>query len=88
MSCNIKFITKSKKDKTILEIANKNKVQIKAPCKKGKCGKCIVKVKGSLNPITKEEKKVLSESKIQDGFRLACIAKVLGDVEVELNEQK
>jgi ferredoxin len=84
MSNKVKFVTKSKKNNTILEVAKKNNIKIKAPCKKGKCGKCLVRAKGELNELTSSEKKSLSNKKIDEGYRLACVAEVKGDVEIEL----
>jgi ferredoxin len=81
----VTFITKARRGKTILEIADKYDIKIKAPCKKGKCGKCLVKVKGDLKEITKEEKKLLSEKKLLEGYRLACVAEINGDIEIELD---
>lgn len=74
-----------KKGKTILEIANKNKIKIKAPCEKGKCGKCIVKLKGKNIPKpTKEEEKTLKKEQLDAGYRLACVCKIENDLEVEI----
>ncbi|WP_432401451.1 2Fe-2S iron-sulfur cluster-binding protein [Wukongibacter sp. M2B1] len=88
MSNSIKFIKKVeiKKDKTVLDVAKEAKLKVKAPCNgKGKCGKCIVRIlEGKVSEPTKEEKKLLSEKKINKGYRLACEAIVEGDVVIEL----
>ena len=74
---------KAKDDKTILDIAYDNNIKIKSPCNgKGKCGKCLVKAKGNVSHITKAEKKLVSEKKLEKGYRLACETKVTGDCEV------
>lgn len=53
-----------------------------APCGgNGKCGKCRVLCEGEVLPPDDEEKNVLGEL-INDGYRLACKAKICGDVTV------
>lgn len=85
----VKFstVTEIKKDKTILDVAEDIGVKIKSSCDgKGKCGKCYVKATGNLSELTKTEKKMLSEKKIQAGYRLACEATIMGDVEIFFDE--
>jgi len=78
-----------KKAKTILEVAQDEQIKIKAPCKKGKCGKCKVRIlSGDVSPITKEEKKELSKKEIADGIRLACMVEIVDDVTLEVVEKK
>ncbi|WP_432665554.1 2Fe-2S iron-sulfur cluster-binding protein [Wukongibacter baidiensis] len=92
MSHCVKFIkdVEIKKDKTVLDVAKEAKLKVKAPCKgKGKCGKCIVRVlEGKVSEPTKAEKKLLSEKKINKGYRLACEATVEGSVTIELENKK
>ncbi len=53
------------------------------PCAgRGKCGKCKVEVHGGLSPLTDTERGKLSEEEIKGSKRLACQARILGDVEV------
>ena len=82
----VKFIQEATAGNTVLEAADKLGVKIKSPCNgKGKCGKCLVKLKkGELSEINKKEKKELSKKKIDNGYRLACQAEVIGDVEIEI----
>ncbi len=81
--------TEGEKGKTILEVAKENQIKIKAPCEKGKCGKCKVRVlAGELKALTKEEKKELSKKEIADGIRLACMAEVIDEVTVEIVKKK
>jgi ferredoxin len=84
----IKFVkeTKIKKEKTILEVAEDIDIKIKASCGgKGKCGKCIVKViKGEVSEPTKNEKKLLKEKELEQGYRLACEAVVIGDIVIAM----
>lgn len=56
-------------------------LKIETPCNSvGKCGKCKVKAFGDLYPKTQDELKYTDEEYI----RLACIARVKGDVNVEI----
>ncbi|MDF2547749.1 MAG: (Fe-S)-binding protein [Anaerosolibacter sp.] len=55
---------------------------VEAPCNCiGICGKCRVRAWGALSPPSPAEQKLLMG---QDGIRLACLALVRGDVEIEL----
>lgn len=49
----------------------------------GKCGKCKVFAKGELSPVTEEEQRLLSLEEIEQGVRLACVTRVLGDCAVK-----
>lgn len=54
------------------------------PCGgKGVCGKCKVRVRGDLSPLTPQEQRLLTTLEIADGIRLACCAAILGDCRVE-----
>ena len=66
-----------------LEVAQKSNVPIDAPCSgNAACGKCRVRlVSGELDSkITRH----ISEEEYQNGWRLACVSTVKGDVEVEV----
>lgn len=53
------------------------------PCGgKGRCRKCRVLAQGALSAPTREEQQALSPRELEQGFRLACCAQVLGDVQV------
>lgn len=61
-------------------------LNIETPCNGiGLCGKCKVIAKGELSLPSEEEKKFIDCSKNE---RLACLTRVLGDVEVKLIETK
>ena len=65
----------------LLEVARKVNVAIDAPCSgNASCGKCKVKfLTGELDSkITRH----ISEEEYKDGWRLSCISKITGDVEV------
>lgn len=67
---------------TLLQCIRKAGLRIETPCNAiGLCGKCKVIAKGELSLISEEEKKFINEEKNE---RLACIAKVKGNVEIEL----
>lgn len=64
-------------------------LHIDAPCGgKGKCGKCKVVAKGALSSISDAERGFLTEQEIAQGVRMACMAQVLGDVEVFTRSQE
>ncbi len=55
-----------------------------APCGgRGMCGKCRVKAKGKLSPVTSRERELLSPEDLKKGIRLACLTYIEGDCEVE-----
>jgi len=58
---------------------------LEQPCGgRGTCGKCKVLVEGDLAPLDDAEQKLLSSAEKSAGYRLACRARVLGDVMVTL----
>lgn len=86
---------------TVLQAAQKAGIRILACCGgKKSCGKCKIKVaegnfekfrvtslKGHLSAVTEEEKKQLTESELQSGYRLACAAEVTGDAVIEIPDE-
>jgi len=55
------------------------------PCGgKGICGKCKVKVRGNVTPLTVIEKEKLSVREIEENYRLACQTGLKGDTQVEI----
>jgi len=67
----------------LLDVARKANVAIDAPCSgNGVCGKCRVRlVSGSLDaPINRH----ISQAEYDAGWRLACLATVTGDAEIEV----
>ncbi|MCC8123130.1 MAG: ASKHA domain-containing protein [Oscillospiraceae bacterium] len=60
-------------------------VSVSQPCGgKGTCGRCRVLAVGALSPVTAEERKLLTDHELEEGWRLACAARALGDVEIRL----
>src|SRR3989339_32211 len=74
---------KCKSETSILEASRKANIRLSSTCGgRGVCGKCKVKTEGELSPPTSNERNVLSEEELQNGFRLACQALIRGDVKV------
>jgi len=68
---------------TIKEVAAVAGVQLDAPCGGlGTCGRCVVIARGELEPATADESVLLSAEMIAAGVRLACRARIMGDVTV------
>jgi uncharacterized 2Fe-2S/4Fe-4S cluster protein (DUF4445 family) len=71
---------------TVLEAAQESGVQLVAVCGGlGTCGTCRVRaVDGPLSALTAEEDDLLSRAERERGWRLACQAKVVGAVRVDV----
>lgn len=71
---------------TLLRAAHQAGITIKHPCGgKGVCGACTVLVRGEgVSPPTEAEIACLGAERIAEGYRLACLAQVAGDADVEL----
>lgn len=71
---------------SLLDAALKGGVAVESICGgKGVCGKCRIKVilsDGELPPLTPQEGRILSRDEIREGYRLACMVKPRGDMEV------
>ena len=66
---------------SLLEVARKTNVAIDAPCGgNGACGKCKVKLMGG--PLDSKKTSHISDEEYAAGWRLACISKIIDDVEV------
>ena len=56
---------------------------------KGTCGKCVISVldpNPKISEPSEQEKKILNNQKILEGYRLACQTKILGDLRVFLTD--
>lgn len=74
---------------TLLAAAIKAKVSLSHKCGgKGSCTTCKVRVltPRSCTPLNQKEIKMISNSQRNEGFRLACQTKLLGDCVVEVPE--
>lgn len=75
--------------RTIIEASRELSVEIESLCGGVRsCGKCKVKlVKGRLSPFTDEEAEFITESERAEGYRLACAARIKGDVFIYIPEE-
>lgn len=65
----------------LLEVARKTNVAIDAPCSgNASCGKCLVKLTGG--QLDSKVTRHISEAEYADGWRLACVSEISGDVEI------
>lgn len=73
---------------TLLRIARSRGVDISSYCGgQCSCGTCRVQITGpteGLSPWTPNEKMVLGDAQVRAGERLACQARLVGDVEIQL----
>jgi ferredoxin len=69
---------------TILEVARSAGIPVNSVCGGRKtCGRCKVRIiSGRTSALSKDEKRLLSKREIEDGYRLACAARVLGDIKI------
>ncbi len=88
-------------DQNLKRASHELGVEIEGICgEKGTCGKCKVRVEegyfnkygleslaANLSPLNAAEKKALTTGEIEDGYRLACQARVQGDVVVFVPEE-
>ncbi len=76
------------KGTTILEAASLGHIPVEGSCGgRGTCGKCKLIATGELSPLSPAEKELLSAEERERGYRLACQAKICGDVVVELPDR-
>lgn len=87
--------------KNLLEVSRELGVDVESVCGgKKTCGKCKVRVQEGfferhgmesraqhLSPVVEEERKLLTDDEISKGFRLACSARVQGDVLLSVPEE-
>lgn len=70
---------------TVQEAAVLADIFLDADCGgRGRCGKCRVLFTEGASPVTEQEKRLLSPADIEQGSRLACIARVIEDGAVEV----
>ena len=75
--------TFAQEGENLLEVARKTNVAIDAPCGgNASCGKCKVKLVGG--KIHSPKTRHISEQEYAEGWRLACVSKITGDVAVEV----
>ena len=92
--CRVRFepdglVTEVPVGTTILDAATLVGVGIDAPCGGvGRCGACRVNAEGPLSALTAGEADILGGAGVAAGKRLACRARVRGDVTVTLNASR
>ena len=71
---------------TLLQAAQRAGIGLAAVCGGGgTCGRCLVQVMiGALSPVTSGERQHISQSRLDEGYRLACEARVLGDCKIHV----
>ena len=76
-----KVVVSTSLGENLLETARKSNVVIDAPCSgNASCGKCKVKFLGG--KLDSKKTRHISDSEYEEGWRLACVSHVAGDVEV------
>lgn len=69
----------------ILEAAARAGFIVHTPCGgAGKCAKCLVRIRSGNCPPTESETTALGETRIAEGFRLACQARLTGPVTLDI----
>ncbi|WP_105615372.1 2Fe-2S iron-sulfur cluster-binding protein [Vallitalea okinawensis] len=84
MKGNVVTLTSNNRE-TILKIAKEQNIKIKSFCKRGICGRCLVKViDGNVSRPTEKEIKKIGQSGIKEGYRLACQTQFSGRLKLEV----
>jgi uncharacterized 2Fe-2S/4Fe-4S cluster protein (DUF4445 family) len=76
---------KAEKDSLLGDAVIATGLPLEQPCAgRGTCNKCKVIAQGDLGPLDPKEMEGLTDAERAAGYRLACRARVLGDVSVTL----
>lgn len=76
-------VTYATEGERLLEVAQKSNVAIDAPCSgNASCGKCRVKLIGG--ELESKKTRHITDEEYAEGWRLACVSTVCGDVTVEV----
>ncbi|MCQ2500253.1 MAG: ASKHA domain-containing protein [Lachnospiraceae bacterium] len=81
-----------KRGDTLLQLLRAEGIPLSSDCGgHAACGRCRVRIpaedQSSLSPVTETEKLILSPEELQDGIRLACRSRVLGNLRVFLPDE-
>lgn len=94
MEYEVKFLPEGKRSTvnegaTLMSAATSGGVDLANICSgKGYCGKCLVEVlHGELSPPSEQERKRIPADKLSSGYRMACQARVLGNITVRVPDQ-
>jgi uncharacterized 2Fe-2S/4Fe-4S cluster protein (DUF4445 family) len=75
--------------KNILQFLNENSFIVESPCGgNGKCGKCKVKTEGMLEAANENERELLGDELINQGYRLACSNQISSDIHIYLQKEE
>lgn len=73
----------------VSEVLKTAGIQIMMPCGgTGRCGKCKVRIEGSVSAPGEAEKSLLYREDLENGMRLACETKVMGNAVIHVEEKK
>ncbi len=68
-------------DALLLDVLEDGGYPVSAPCGgRGRCGKCGIRAEGALSPVSRAEEELLHDRSL----RLSCMARVQGDVVVDM----
>ena len=80
-------ILRENQPKSLLRILQEKNEYISAPCNgNGTCGKCVVRFQSGATEPTKQDRELLSEKQLEQGYRLACQSYPMGEYVVEIPE--
>lgn len=73
---------------TIMEALSEGGISVPSPCGgRGVCGKCKIMVSGEASEPDERERAFLKEE-LSSGVRLACRARIIGDLEISLEDME
>ena len=73
---------------SVAELAQNAGCPVESPCGgMGTCGKCKVKISTGAAPPSASEKRLLSETEIADGARLACRSHIVANTTVRIPDE-
>ncbi|NJD07326.1 MAG: DUF4445 domain-containing protein [Methylococcaceae bacterium] len=83
-----RFVTRAAPGASLRDALLQERVFLRASCSgRGICGGCRVRVRsGSLSPATNAERTLLTAALLDDGWRLACQAKLVDDAELDCTD--
>jgi uncharacterized 2Fe-2S/4Fe-4S cluster protein (DUF4445 family) len=94
MQYEVKFLPEGKRSTveegaTVMSAAVSSGVDLANICSgKGYCSKCVVEVlQGELSPPSEQERKRIAADKLSSGYRMACQARIRGNVTVRVPDQ-
>lgn len=87
---NNNLVVEAPENSNLLRVSLREKAGIPFKCGGGLCGTCMCKVERGLentDSVKAKEKKILSETQLAEGYRLACQTFLAGDVAVSWNKR-